>query len=79
MSSVSEGACVCEKTNRAKRESERWVMGMLMLCVKAAILDKFHFTSTHSMINADYELVRKSKNIPFQLNTVKEHDNHAVI
>lgn len=32
---------------------------------------KFHFPSTHSMINADHEL--------FQLNTVKEHDNHEVI
>lgn len=52
---------------------------MLIFCVKGKNLNKFHFASTHSMINADHELVKKFTETLFQLNTVRERDNHEVI
>lgn len=42
-------------------------------------LATFHITSTHSMINADHEPSQKCTDSLFQLNTVREHDNHELM
>lgn len=64
---------------KRKREEERSVMDMMLLCVECHFWTKFHITSTHPVINADHELGKKFTDPLFQLNTVREHDNHEVI
>lgn len=76
---LSECVCVCVCVLVRRRGKDEWGREREMGIGHGDTVHKFHFTSTHSMIYADHELSKKFTDTLFQLNTVKEHDNHEVI
>lgn len=74
---------MCGERERGRNEAKRGMCNghgdAEQKVFKVSFLDKFHFISTHSMIRADGELAKNFTDILFQLNTVREHDNHEVM